>query len=212
MEHVIGGDRELPARELVPEGAPTGGDQHVVGFDGAIADRERVRRGEARAALEQLDAGVVEQPAVDAVEPRDLLILVRDQGGPGEGGLAQAPAETGRVLDLVAHARGVDQELLGDAADVDAGAAEPRLLGQRDPSAGRGGHPCRAHAAAAAADDEEIEPFRHAVVPAQSEPAKTMRPGRGSRPRGGAAPRSPRRPSRGWRVGWRGWDGGCDRW
>ncbi len=52
MEHVIGGDRELPAGELVPEGAATGRDQHVVGLDGAIADRERVRRGEARAALE----------------------------------------------------------------------------------------------------------------------------------------------------------------
>ena len=34
MEHVIGGDRELPTRELVPEGAAPGGDQHVVGFDG----------------------------------------------------------------------------------------------------------------------------------------------------------------------------------
>ena len=164
MEHVIGGDRELPTRELVPEGASAGGDQHVVGVDGAIADRDRVRRGEARAALEHLDAGVVEQPAVDAVEPRDLLVLVRDQGGPGEGGLAQAPAEAGRVLDLVAYAGGVDQELLGDAADVDAGAAEPGLLGQRDPRAGRGGHPRRAHAAAAAADDEEVEAFRQAVV------------------------------------------------
>jgi len=53
--------------------------------------------------------------------------------------------------------RGVGEQLLRDAADVDAGAAELAGLGDRDFRAERGGDPARPYAARAAADGEKIE-------------------------------------------------------
>jgi len=53
--------------------------------------------------------------------------------------------------------RGVGQQLLRDAADVDAGAAEAARLGNRDARAQRGGNTAGANAAGPAANGEEIE-------------------------------------------------------
>jgi hypothetical protein len=52
--------------------------------------------------------------------------------------------------------RGVGEELLRDAADVDAGAAEAVGLGARDLRAKRGGEAAGANAAGAASDGEEV--------------------------------------------------------
>ena len=80
------------------------------------------------------DARVVEQLGVDAVQPRDLDVLVRDQALPLEAGRADVPAVRGGVGEVVPVVRGVDEELLRDAADVHAGAAEASLLDDRHPA------------------------------------------------------------------------------
>jgi len=60
-------------------------------------------------------------------------------------------------LEVLAEMRGVGEELLRDAADVDAGAAEAPRLGDGDAGAIGGGDAACANAARTAAYREEIE-------------------------------------------------------
>jgi hypothetical protein len=106
----------------------------------------------------------VDQEAfVDAVQARDLALLVLQQLSPVEGRLGDAPAEVRGVLQVVAEMRGVGEKLLGDAADVDAGAAEAARLGNRDARAQRGADAAGANAAGAPADGEQIVVVLQAV-------------------------------------------------
>src|SRR2546426_2135047 len=112
----------------------------------------RAHRG---AAAHDLHAGDRKHALVDAVEACDLLVLVLDERGPVEASIARPAVGLGD-LEFVAPVRRVREKLLGDAADVDAGAAEEmrfrdgdfRAVGSRD-AAG-------AHAAGAASYGEEI--------------------------------------------------------
>jgi hypothetical protein len=108
-------------------------------------------------ATKNRDTRVHQYPFVDAVQAGDLAVLVRQEFPPVEDRLGDAPAEIGGVLQLVAEVRGVGEELLRDAADVDAGAAEAAGLGDRDARAERGRDAAGANAARAAAYREEIE-------------------------------------------------------
>ena len=92
-------------------------------------------------------------PSSRAISRSLLAISV----GQSKRGALDAPAEALRVLELVAEAAGVDQQLLGHAAADHAGAAEAVLLGNRHLGAVAGGDARRAHAARAAADDEQVE-------------------------------------------------------
>ena len=105
---------------------------------------------------EDRNPGVDQDALVDAVQAVDLAVLVGEELLPVEGRLGDAPAEVGGVLQFVAEMRGVGKELLRDAADVDAGAAEAARLGYRDARAEGGGNAARAYAARAAADGEKV--------------------------------------------------------
>src|SRR5262249_9067119 len=94
---------------------------------------------------------------VDALKARDLPVLVGDQRGPVEAGAVQGPAEPYRVLEVVAEAAGVDEELLRHAAADHAGAAEAVFLGNLHPGTLLARDAPRAHRGRAAADDEQIE-------------------------------------------------------
>ena len=69
-----------------------GADRHqdVAGPDAGagLEDVDRVRVLDHGAAVDDLDAGLLEIGPVDALEPVDLLVLVADQGRPVEAGLA----------------------------------------------------------------------------------------------------------------------------
>jgi hypothetical protein len=108
------------------------------------------------ATLQDLHPRFPQHVLVHAVEARDLLVLVRQQRRPVEAGLARGPAIRGGDLEVLAEMRGVGEELLRDAADVDAGAAEAVGLGDRDLRAKRGGEAAGANAAGAASDGEEV--------------------------------------------------------
>jgi hypothetical protein len=103
-----------------------------------------------------LNAGLLQDALVDAVEARDFLVLVGEQRLPVEMGLAGGPAIGGGDVEILAPVRGVGEELLRDTADVDAGAAEAVRLGDRDARAVGRGNAAGANTARAASDGEEV--------------------------------------------------------
>jgi hypothetical protein len=115
-----------------------------------------MRRKNFRSTTVNLDAGLAKDVLVDAVEPRDLLVLVGEQRRPVEFRLADRPAEGARDLEVLAEMRGVGKQLLRDAADVDAGAAEAVGFRNRDLRAERRGNAAGANAAGAASYGEEV--------------------------------------------------------
>src|SRR5271166_1996427 len=137
-----------------------GGDDDAFGGDTLATDVERVRIDEAGARLEDLRAGVIEQPLVDAVEPADLLVLRGNKLGPVVRPFPNLPAEAGGVLGPGAVFAGLHQQLLRHATDVDAGAAPEAFLGHTDARAVAGRDARAAHPGRAAADDEQVEIHR----------------------------------------------------
>jgi hypothetical protein len=103
-----------------------------------------------------LDPCVHQNALVDAVQARDLAVLVLEQRRPVEARLADAPAVGGGDLEILAPVRGVGKELLGNAADVDAGAAEAARLGDGDLCAIACRDAARAYPARAAAYREKV--------------------------------------------------------
>ena len=85
---------------------------------------------------------------------RDAYAQLRSAGGLNDAGLP--PAEAGRVVEILVEVGRVAEQLLRDAADVHAGAAEALVLRDRDARAERSRHAARAHAARAGADREEV--------------------------------------------------------
>ena len=136
-----GGDQDGLGRHL----APVGGEHDGVGI------------GQRRARVEAFRAGALDEAAVDALQPLDLAVLVGLQRRPVEAGALDGPAVALRVLEVVAEAAGVDEQLLGYAAADRAGAAEAVLLGNGHLGAVARRDAPGAHAARSAADDEEVE-------------------------------------------------------
>jgi hypothetical protein len=119
-------------------------------------DFHLVRAPHRGAAAQDLDPGERERAFVERIEARDLAILVREQRAPVEMGLAERPAESRRDLEILAEMRRVREQLLGNAADVDAGAAEAARLGDRDARAVACGDAACADAAGSASYGEEV--------------------------------------------------------
>src|SRR5256885_16418537 len=109
-----------------------------------------MRAANGSATAHDLDSGEREHALVDAVQAQDLAVLVGEQALPVEHRLADGPAEALRDLEILAQVRGVGEQLLRNAADVDAGAAEAVRLGDGDARSVAGGDAARAHAAGAA--------------------------------------------------------------
>src|SRR5687767_11486167 len=111
-----------------------------------------------------MHAGIDERALVDAVKPRDLAVLAGEQRPPVEARLAHRPAVRRRDLEVLAKVRRIGEELLRDAADVDAGAAEAAGLGDGDARAVPGGDAARAYAARSAPYGEEVEVVIQALL------------------------------------------------
>ena len=59
-----------------------GSHQNTLGGIGLVADGHGVGIDDRRAAVDHSAAGILEQPLVYPVQPRDFLVLVLDQGAP----------------------------------------------------------------------------------------------------------------------------------
>ena len=136
-------------------GAPTGRDQHVFRPHGLAGSKaKRVAVLEHSAGLDDARAGVFNVRRIDAFEPRDLLVLIGDQGRPVEGRRRNRPSKSNGVLDLVANMRPDDEKFFRDAAADHAGAAEPILFGNDDARAVPRGNASSANATRTATDDK----------------------------------------------------------
>src|SRR4029077_9985519 len=87
----------------------------------------------------------------------DLAVLVGDELRPVERRFGHGPTVAPRVLEIVGIARGVNQQLLGNAAADHAGAADAELLGHHDAGAVARGDARAAPPARPRPDDEEID-------------------------------------------------------
>ena len=135
MEGFIGRDAaRAPLRVRFARRIPAGGDEDGLRRDVAVRllQMDGVRILENRAILEDGDAGIVQHAAIGARDARNIPVLVRDQRRPIEAGAFYRPAEAARVFEFLREAAGIDEELLGDAAAHDAGAAETVLFGDGD--------------------------------------------------------------------------------
>jgi hypothetical protein len=101
-------------------------------------------------------ARLLQDVFVDAVEARDFLVLVGEQRLPVEARLADSPTIGGGDVEILSPVRGVGEELLRDAADVDAGAAEAVGLGDRRARAVGRGNAAGANTAGSASYGEEV--------------------------------------------------------
>ncbi|CPJ49308.1 Uncharacterised protein [Bordetella pertussis] len=156
-EGVVGRDGVFLARDVGHERPAAGGHQDVLRAVALPVDFDGVRVDDAGVAFVQRDAAVDQQVAVDAVQAFDFAVLVGDQRGPVELRAARVPAEAGRLLEVFVEMRAVDQQLLGHAAHVDAGAAQVAAFRHRHAGPVAGREARRAHAAGAGADDVQIE-------------------------------------------------------
>src|SRR5262249_37220364 len=137
-ERLLAGDDalavELPSRRQCRVGA--GGDDDVVGahLDAAALarrHRERVRAGQLRRALDDLDLAALEQRLHPAGELLHDPLLALEQPAPVDLGLADLDAELLGALDLLEEVGADDPRLGRDAAPVEARAAQLVLFDHR---------------------------------------------------------------------------------
>ena len=150
----------LPPREVRHRRRAPGGDQDVAGAPAARAlgagHLHGVRVAQGRPSLYQFHAGRTQQVVVRAAQPLDLVGPVLLQALPVQAGRRQVPAEARGVAEVLGELRRMAVKLLGDAADVDAGAAQRGGLRQHHARPALGRHAGGPDTAAAPADDEQI--------------------------------------------------------
>ena len=128
-----GGD-ELLAGDAEFHGPGAAGDDDVGGVERPAVHLDLVRAEQPRRAVQGLGAGVA-HPALDPLGHRlGERALARDQGGPVDRGRAResAPAQPARATDRL---RRREQDLLGVAAALGAGAAVGQAVDDRHPQA-----------------------------------------------------------------------------
>mmetsp|Transcript_15337 Transcript_15337/g.55212 ORF Transcript_15337/g.55212 Transcript_15337/m.55212 type:complete len:569 (-) Transcript_15337:81-1787(-) len=177
-ERLVGGDPEVRAGDRgVPRPAAGGEEDRlraVLGRDAVDGgDGDLVRAGDLADAFEFVHARVVEDAAVDAVQPLDLRRLRGDEPLPGERrrALAVVPPEPDGVAEFRLERGAVHEEFLRHASANDARAAQSaggrggyrgvRQLHEADFRARGGAHARGADAAGAAADGEDVVVVLH---------------------------------------------------
>ena len=123
----------------------------------AGGEPQRVGILDHRAGLDDARTGLLDIGGIDALEPRDLLVLVGNHGRPVEGRFRDGPAEARGVVDFVADMRADHEQLLRHAAADHAGAAHPVFFGDHHPRAVAGRDPGGAYPARTSSDDKQVD-------------------------------------------------------
>src|SRR3954453_17466038 len=163
----IGGPPGMPgSRTGLEEAGPPWGararrDDAPLERDGRAAvgalDAQHVRRRELRHAGDDLDLALLREAREPVREPRDDRLLPRPEPVDVDLRLAERDALAPGLLGLGDHPRDVQQRLGGDAADVEAHAAEALVaLDQDDLRAEWGGAEGGGGAARAGAEDDDV--------------------------------------------------------
>ena len=156
-EEAVGGDSEVGARQLGHDGHAAGGDHDVRRGQARLAGLDGAPVEEPGAAAHQGDALRRQIARIDAVEALDVRIALGLQRRPVAAAGLHVETVVARIAEGERDARGVPHDLLRHAADVDAGPAQPVRFDDRRLGAVLGGALRAGEAAAAAADDDEIE-------------------------------------------------------
>src|SRR4051812_43456908 len=122
-----------------------------------VADADVAVAGESAGALEHLDLVLLEQPCHAARQGLDDLRAALHDGGVVDLRVAHLQAEVAGVADLLQHVGGAQDRLGRDARVVEAAAADPVLLHDRDLHPELGGADGGNVAAPARADDDAVE-------------------------------------------------------
>ena len=157
VKYLVGGDAKLGTRDLGNERPRPGGDKDVAGGIVPAIDGNGMRIDEAGVAMQRRHLVAVEGGLVQAVEPVDLGQHIVTQRRPVETLAADLPAVALRIDEILGEMCAIDEQFLGHTAPDDAGAANTKLLGHRDPRAMAGGDAAGAHPARSGADDEQVE-------------------------------------------------------
>jgi hypothetical protein len=144
VEHRIRADAQLRVRHRRHRGRAARRDEDVARGEGLGPMRrlqvDGVAIDQAGPTAQDAHAGIDQQLLVDAVQARDLGRAVGAQAVPVEARFTHLPAVAGGVVQVVSVVRRIAVQLLGDAADVHAGAAQPLL--RRWPRGRRAAPPC----------------------------------------------------------------------
>ena len=160
IKHLVGGDDMLAPRHVRDAGRAAGGDQNMLCGVALAVDLNRVRIDQLGEAIDHLDARTVEHVQVNAIEPRKLVLAICLERGPVQLRRSTLPAKAMRLFEAFGKVRGIRVELFGDAAHIDAGAAQhggAARLGHGHARAPCSGHSRSPHATAAAADHKEVK-------------------------------------------------------
>src|SRR5690554_419746 len=122
-EHLIGVGHELLAGDIRQHRPTAGSQQNVPGCMYLTVDLDPMRAGNASMAVEQGDAAVFQQTAIDVVQPPYFPVFVFDQGRPVKALCACIPAVTVGQLNIFTTMSSIRHELFGHATNIDTGAA-----------------------------------------------------------------------------------------
>ena len=140
-------------------------DDRVLEGDLGAVDVERVRAGELGGALDDLDVAGLGHAGQAVGELLDGAVLERAHAVEVDLGLAEGDPRAGGLLGVGEHAREVQQRLGGDAADVEADAAEALVaLDEHGLQAEVGGAEGGGVAARARADHDHVGAVAVAAV------------------------------------------------
>ena len=160
IEHLVRADRQLAARHLGPQRVAAGGHQHVARLEALAVHLDVVCAGQPCTAAQNRHARIEQQAFVDAVQARYFSAAVGLQQRPVELRLSHLPAVAARFFKGLGVVRRVAVELLRNATQVHAGAAQRSHLGDRHAHTALGRHASRTNAAAAGADHEKVKRSR----------------------------------------------------
>ena len=108
-KRLVGADGVFMARNVRDLRPAASRDQDMVGSVALTVDFNFMGAGNFRVALDQADAAIDQQVAINTVETVDLAVLVGNQGRPIEIGLPQAPAKTRSLFEVFGKVCAVHQ-------------------------------------------------------------------------------------------------------
>src|SRR5690554_2622993 len=129
-ENIIGSQAMLRARNFRNVRSATRCDQDMAGTDQFVADPDLPRTFQACVSLKDLHAGLLQQVFINAIETRDLAVLVAFENFPVERRLLLPAPPIGTTVDEgLVGIRGIGVQFLWNTAYVDTSTTKKSCFG-----------------------------------------------------------------------------------